>query len=457
MQRGVMEKGRGFALLLLVAAAAISGLPTGPQAEVLFIGEFGTGNILKVEYEVDGQGVPALTADAVVFDTGITMPTELAMDGEGNLYVGSFGAGVDPESPIYHYSDADDDNCPDAETRAMILPGLTDVDGMSIDFDARQECTLLYLSAFGGSRTQDIVFYEEPDKRSKAIDLGNPQTIPTGAASIPVSQPVALALNPLGNLFVLDASSGWITSFRDGNGDEVVDAEDVAANDPLRFNALSGSRDFFLDMAFSSSGLLYALKADLENPGDGQILVFRSDKSYLQLAEVSSLETPFATLVLNYSPANGIAFDPNHADNGLLFVSSTASGSVKAFWDTEEPRWVADDPQGIDLVAGLVDPAGIAAMPFDPNDQEDEDGDGVHDFEDNCRTTPNAGDPQPDSDLDGLGDACDPPDCGVLAEIEYGRGGPRQVLPLLHYLIPWLYILWLLNRTRRERRNRYAR
>jgi len=294
------------------------------------------------------------------------------------------------------------------------------------------------------------------EEEGKAIDLDNPRTIPSSTASIPVGQHVALAVNPLGNLFVLDASSGWITVFRDGNGDGVVEAADLAANDPVRFNALSGSRDYFMDIALSSSGLLYAMKADLEDPENGQILVFRSEKSYVQLVEVSPLETPFATLPMNYSPANGIAFDPHHAETGLVFVSSAVSGSVRAFWDKEEPKYVADDPNGIDLVVGLAQPAGIATLPFDPNDQEDEDGDGVYDFEDNCRKAPNAARPQPDRDLDGLGDACDPPDCGVLVELERGRHGHLGFLALLHYLIPWFYILWLLSRARRERRNKHA-
>ena len=438
----------GAYLLWILSAltAVFLCFPSGAGSEVLYIGELGTGSVHEVEYEVDGAGIPALTGSRI-FDTGITLPAELTLDGEGNLYVGSFGTGMDPDSPVYRYGDNNEDGCPDAETREVIFPGLTDIDGMSLSFDSRAGSKWLYLSAFGGARAQDPVLYREAVE-GEGLDFNAPILIPTSGASLPIKQAIALALNPVGNLFVMDASPGWILVLRDTDQDGVVDADE-----PVRFNALEGERDYFMDMAFDSRGLLFVVNTDLGDPDNGRILVYQGETSNLELSEVSPLENPFAVLTLGYSPANGIAFDRNNRENGLVFVSSPATGSVIAFRDLDHDL-VADDPEGFVLLDGLAEPAGIAAEPFDP-DERDTDGDGVPDYRDNCRDVPNP--TQADSNNNGIGDSCQGLDCGVVS----ASGGPGlnrfQWVSLLHYLMPMFYILWLLERTRKERRKVHAR
>lgn len=432
--------------VLVCVAAVLLLLPLSAGAQVLYVGEFGTGSIREVEYQVDGAGIPTVTGSRI-FDTGINMPAELTLDGEGNLYVGSFASGIDPDSPVYWYWDNNEDGCPDAGTREVIFPGLTDIDGMTLAFDSRAGSGSIYLSAFGGSRAQDPVLYREPGA-GEPIDFENPILIPTSGASVPIKQAIALALNPVGNLFLLDASPGWILVLRDRDQDGVVEADD-----PVRFNALEGERDYFQDMAFNSRGILFVMNTDPGDPENGRILVYQGDKSNLQIGEVSPLEDPFATVSMVYGPANGMAFDPNNRENGLLFVSCPASGSVLGFRDLNHD-WVADDPEGFVLVDGLAEPAGIAAQPFDPDDW-DTDVDGVPDYTDNCRTVPNP--TQTDDNDNGIGDACDVPDCGVVSAAHGPGSGRIRFISLLHYLMPAFYILWLLGCTRKERRKVHAR
>jgi hypothetical protein len=336
----------------------------------------------------------------------------------------------------------------------VILPGLTDVDAMSFQFDSREGSGLLYLGAFGGAEAQDIVLYKAGGE-GEPIDFDNPIRIPTSNASVPIGRAVAMAMNPLGNLFVLDASTGWVLALKDKDGDGVVEADD-----PLRFNAVAGERDFYLmGMAFNSSGILFALNPNLDTPADGEILVYQGDKSNVQLSSVPPRETPFARLPLSYTPANGITFDARNRENGLVFVSCPVSdpvkgtGSIRAYWDLDHDL-VADDPEGKELVSGLDQPSGIATKPFDP-DETDTDGDGVDDYMDNCRTVQNPS--QADSNNNGIGDRCEPPECGVVYGSDALNANGLAFVSLLHYLLPAPYLLWLLRRARKERRNGHAR
>ena len=431
---------RAAGILILARVAVVLSVlqAAGAGAGVLYIGEFGTGTVWEAEYEVDAGGVPALTGPPAVFDTGVGLPAELVLDGAGRLYVGSFGAGTDPDSPLYVYGDENGDGCPEAGTRTAVLPGLTDLDGLSLDFDSRTGSTRLALSAFGGSRSQDIVLYQAAGP-GEPLDLGNPLGIPSSSSPVPVKQGIALALNPVGNLFVLDASSGWILVLRDLDHDGVPDA-----GAPARFNPLSGERDYFVDLAFDTAGVLYVLKADLADPARGRILVYRGEKSNLETSEVSPAEEPFASTGISYSPANGIAFDRDHRNNGLLFLSSPARGAVIAYWDLDHDG-VADNPEGMVLVNGLREPAGIAAQPFAP-DQRDTDRDGVPDYRDNCREVsnpaPGPGEAQPDDDGDGIGNACDTAECGTVP----GTGVADRcaaVALLAPFLLPAFFIVGL--------------
>ena len=428
-----------------IAAALV--LAVAPAAgEELYICSFGPGEILRVEYALDGAGLPVVTAGPTVFDAGLTQPVELVLDGSGNLYVGTFETGTNPDSPFHHYQDADGDGRPDAETRTTVYPGLTDIDGMTSALDLRPGVSRLYVSAFGGPLLQDLVLYRAPSP-GEPLDFENPIFVPADEAPNPIEQPVALAMNGSGHLILVDASLGWIRALPDRDGDGIVESDD-----PVRFNALTGETEYFSDIVLDSGGNLFALRADPEAPENGSVLVYRGEKSNLEVADVPS--HAFAQATVGYDPRNGLAFDPNNAMNGLVFVTDHASGVIRAFPDGDLDL-VADIPEGVVFVEGLDEPAGIAALPFDP-DARDGDGDTVPDARDNCREVPNRG--QADANGNGVGDACETPAWDIASTVPgHGRDDSGPLAALLALLPPLLCLAWLRRRSPRRRTRRRGR
>ncbi|HEV3474543.1 MAG TPA: hypothetical protein VG602_04185 [Actinomycetota bacterium] len=131
-----------------------------------------------------------------------------------------------------------------------------------------------------------------------------------------------------------------------------------------------------------------------------------------RLAAFSAVSVVYATVVFGAGPAPGmvdrgsegvadLTSDAFLASQALIASSGSESGTTAG-----TPVATASS-SGSSGYAGTTGTASSGATRFQqgPGDQ---DGDGVPDGEDNCRTAPNS--EQHDSDGDGFGDACDRPE-----------------------------------------------